>query len=104
MAERQGSQVQQVCNQKETTWYENHVVRFKLRQRIQSRVRDKQQIRGVSDVSDDTASKWMQALALPGSRKKLWDKKKSLLWKYVYLSNNNKLWAPFENKVRDIYL
>ena len=34
MAVRQGRPVEQVCNRKETTWYENHAFRF--RQRVQS--------------------------------------------------------------------
>ena len=45
--------------------------------RIESRARDRQPIRGVSDISDDTACKGMHVLTPPGSRKKIWDKKKS---------------------------
>ena len=75
-------------------------------QRIESWARDRQPIIGVSDVSDDTASKGVQALARPGPRKKIWDKKKSHLWVYVSLSiyqTNNNLWSPFENKMRYIF-
>ena len=39
--------------------------------RIVSRARDRQLIRGVLDVSDDTACKGVQALAPPGSWKKI---------------------------------
>ena len=49
-------------------------------QRISSRARDMQPIWGVSDLSDNMACKEVQALALHGSRKKIWDKKKSPLW------------------------
>ena len=76
-------------------------------QRIESRAGDRQPIRGVLDVSDDTAYKGVQALAPPGSRKKIWDKKKSPIWVYVSPSisqTNNKQWSPFENKMRDIFL
>ena len=48
----------------------------------------------------------LQALAPPGSRKKIWGKKKSPLWVYVSPSISqiyNKLCAPFENKMREIY-
>ena len=47
--------------------------------RIESRTRDTHLIRGVSVIVDDTACKRVQALAPPGSRKKIWDKKKSPL-------------------------
>ena len=73
--------------------------------RIESRARGTQPIKGVPDVSDDTACKGVQVLALPGSRKKIRGKKKSLLWVYVSPSVTqtfNKLCAPFENKMRDI--
>ena len=77
---RRGTLVEQVCNQKETTSYENHVVRLRVCPiRIESRPRDTLPIRGVSVVSDDTACKGVQALPLRGSRKKIWSKKKSPL-------------------------
>ena len=47
MALRRGSQVQQVRNLMKTTWYENNAVSFRERQRIESRARDTQPIRGV---------------------------------------------------------
>ena len=47
--------------------------------RIESLASDTQPIRGVSVVSDDTACKGVQALAPPGSRKKIWGKKNSPL-------------------------
>ena len=47
--------------------------------RIESRARDTRPIRGVSDVSDGTACKGVQALAPPGSKMKIWGKKKSPL-------------------------
>ena len=40
-------------------------------QRIESPARDRQLIRGASDVSAETACKEVQALATPGSRKKI---------------------------------
>ena len=69
-------------------------------QRIGGQARYTQLIRGVS------ACKGVQALAPPGSQKKVWDKKKSPLsiCLSIYLSTNNKLWASFENKTRDIFL
>ena len=73
-------------------------------QRIESRARDTQPIRV---VSDDTACNGVQVLAPPSSRMKIWDKKKSPLGVYVSPSisqTNNKLWNPFENKMRDIFL
>ena len=69
-------------------------------QRIRSWARDPQPIRGVSDLSDDTACKGVWALAPPGSQKKS-DKKKSPLWVYISPSisqTNNKQWASLENK------
>ena len=48
MAVRRGWLVEQVCDRKETKWYENHAVRFRQSvQRIKSRARDTQPIRGV---------------------------------------------------------
>ena len=67
-------------------------------QRIESQARDRQPIRGVSDVSDHTACKGVQALAPEGARKKILGKKKSPFCVYVSPSitqTNNKLWAPF---------
>ena len=49
MAVHQGRLVEQVCNRKETTWYENHAVRF--RQSIQSESRVEPGIRSRSEVS-----------------------------------------------------
>ena len=103
MAVRRGRPVEQVCNWKETTWYENHAVRFrKSVQSEESRARDTQLIRGVR------SSRTIRlALAPPGSRKKIWSKKKSPLWEYVSPSicqTYNKLCAPFENKNgRDVF-
>ena len=66
MAMRRSRPVEQVCNRKGTTWYENYAVRFRQnRVRIESRARDTQPIRGVSVVSDDTAYKGVQKLAPP---------------------------------------
>ena len=107
MAVFQGRLVWLVCNQKETTLYENHAVRF--RQSVQSKSRvepGRQPIRGVSVVSDDTVCKGMHVLASPGSRKNIWGKKKSLLRAYISPSISqiyNKLCAPLENKMSEIY-
>ena len=60
-----------------TTW-----VDLDRGQRIGSRVRDRQPIRGVRS-SLMIWCKGVQALAPPGSRKKVWDKKESPLWVYV---------------------
>ena len=49
-----------------TTWSDLDRVR-----RIESRARNRQPIRGVSDVSDDLVCKGVRALAPPGSRKKI---------------------------------
>ena len=38
MAVRRGRPVQQVCNRKETRWYENHAVRFRQSVQSESRV------------------------------------------------------------------
>ena len=86
---------------------DNHAVRFWQKLRIVSRSRFTQPIRGLSDLSDDTACKGVPALAPPGSRKKIWEKKKSPRWVYISPSifqTNNKLWALFKNKMRDIFL
>ena len=108
MAVPRSRPVEQVYNRKETTWYENHAVRFSQSgERIENRARDRQPIRGISDVSDDTACKGVQTLAPPGSLKNIWDKKTSPLWVYVSPSisqTNNKLRTLFENKIIDIFL
>ena len=46
MAVRWGRPIEQVCNRKETTWYENHAVRF----RVQSESRVEPGIRSRSEV------------------------------------------------------
>ena len=56
---------------------------LKRKQRIRSRARDMQPIRGVSKASLTIRCKGVQAFAPSGSRKKIWDKKKSPLWVYV---------------------
>ena len=94
-----GRPVEQVCNQKETMWYENHVVRFRVQ--WESRVE-----RGIRSQSEALGRLWQYGLqrgasiGTPGSRKK------SPLWVYVSLSicqTYNKLGALFENKMREIY-
>ena len=105
MAVRRSRLVEQMCNRKETIWYDNHAVRFRqsVQERIESQARDMQPIRGVSVVSDDMACKGVQAFVPPTSRKKIWGKKKSPLWAYVSSSISqtyNKLWAPFEDEMR----
>ena len=74
--------------------------------RIVNRAKETQPFRGVSVITDDTSCKGVQALGSPGSMKKIWGKKKSPLWVFVSPSISqtyNKLRAPFENKMRDIY-
>ena len=84
LAVRRGRPVEQVCNQKETTWYENPAFRFRQSDKSEeSRTRDTQPIRGVSVVSEDTFCKGGGSIGTPGSRKKIWGKKKSPLWVYV---------------------
>ena len=95
VAVRRGWPVERVCNREETTWYENHTVRF--RQSVQSESRVEPEIRRRSEV---------QALAPPGFRKKIWGKKKSPLWVYVSPSisqNYIKLCASFEDKMSEKY-
>ena len=58
-----------------------------------------QPIRGVSVISDDMACKGVQSLAPPGSRKKIWGKKKSPLWVYVSPSI-----PQTYNKLRERYI
>ena len=105
---RQGRPVVQVCNRKGTTWYENNAVRF--RQSVQSESRVDPGMRSRLEASlkslTKTAYKWVQALAPLDSKKNIWGKKKSPLWVYVSLSISqtyNKLCAPFENKMREMY-
>ena len=106
-AVRRGGPVEQVCNRKETTWYGNHAVRFdsqSSQNRESSQGYAADQMHHV--VSDDTACKGEQALAHPGSRRKIWDKKKSPLWVHVspfFSQIYNKLCAPFQNKMSEIY-
>ena len=78
IAARRGSQVQQVCNRKETTWYENHAVRIRQSAENQESSQGHSADQRVYVVSDDTACKGVQALAPPCSRKKIWDKKSPL--------------------------
>ena len=73
------------------------------KQRIGSQASD----RGLGRVSRLGACKEVQVLAPSGSWKKIWDKKKSPPWVNVFPSisqTNKKLWAPFENKMIDIFL
>ena len=105
MALLRGRLVEQVCIKKETTWDENHAVRF----RVQSESRVEA---GIHSRSEASGRLWrhglqgVQALAPLGSRKKIWDKKKSPFWVYVTPSISqtyNKLCTSFENKMREIY-
>ena len=63
---RQGSRVQQVCKRKETTWSDLDRV-----QKIGSRARDTQPIRG---VSDDTACKEVHNCSIYSSDIQSWRK------------------------------
>ena len=90
-----GKPVKQVRNWKETTWYENHAVRFRQSVQSESRgTRDMQLIRSVSDLSDDTAWKGVQALTPAGSRTKIWGKYLSICLS-IYLSNLQQTVCPF---------
>ena len=100
MAVRRGWPVEQVCNRKKTTWYENHTVRF--RQSVQSESRVEPGIRSRSEVlvsslmmrSASGCKRW-HPLA-PGRRYGA---------RSLHLSHKltTKLCAPFENKLREIY-
>ena len=107
MAVRLGRPVEQVCNRKETTWYENHVLRFR-----QSGSQNRESSQGYAADRRRLRRLWRYGLQVganvgtPGSRKKIWDKKKSPLWVCVSPSisqSYNKLCAHFENKMREIY-
>ena len=62
--------------------HDNHAVRFRQKAENRSRARNTQPVRGFKPF-DDTACTGVQALAPPGSRKKILDKKKSPLWVYI---------------------
>ena len=82
MPVRRGWPVEQVCNRKETTWYENHVIRF----RVQSESRVEPGIRSRSEALGRLWGYGLQRVAsvgTPGFRKKIWGKKKSPLWAHV---------------------
>ena len=100
---KQGSTIRAVrynwCVSGKRSRDENHVVIFGQSAENRSRARDTQPIRSVS------AGKGVQALAPSGSRKKIWEEVLSLsICLSIYLSTINKLWALFENKMRDIFL
>ena len=107
MAVHRGRSVEQVCNRKETTSYENHVVRFRQSGQSESRVEQ-----GKRSRSEALVLLWrygMQggaSIGTPGSKNKIRGKKKSPLYVYVSPSISqtyNRLCAPFENKMREIY-
>ena len=86
---------------------ENHAVRF--RQFAENRVEPGTRSRSKASWTSLTTqlAKWVQASAPPGSLKKIGDKKKSPIWVYVSPSisqTNNKVGAPFENKMRERFL
>ena len=100
VAVRRGTPVEQVCNRKETMWYENHAV---SPVRIEGRSRDTQPIRSVRSSLTIRLARGCKHWH-PRSRKKIWGKKKSPLSVYVSPSISqtyNKLRAPFENKMRE---
>ena len=103
MAVRRGRLVEQMCNRKETTWFENHAVR--LGHLVQSESRVESGIGSRSEVSRASVTirlaSGVQALAPPGLRMKIWGKKSSL-WLYVSPSISqtyDKRCAPFENEM-----
>ena len=104
MAVHRGRPVEQLCNRKETTWYENHAVWF--RQSSQNRASSQ----GYAADQGRLCRLWrygLQGSASVGSRKTIWGKKKSSFWVYVSPSLSqtyNKLCAPFEDNMRDIFL
>ena len=106
MTARQGSQVQQMCNRKETT----EGVRFRQspenRKRSEGHPADKRRFGSLWRHSLQGCV-WVQVLAPTGLKKKMRDNKKTPFWVYVSPSisqTNNKLWALFENKRKDIFL
>ena len=79
---------------------ENHAVIFGLSAENRSRARDTQPIRSSLTNLQGGAS-----FGTPVSLKKIWKEVVSLRkCLSIYLSTNNKLWALFENKMRDIIL
>ena len=103
---RRGWPVEQVCNRKETTWYENHTVRFRQSVQSESRVEPGILSRSEALMSSLTRrlareSKRWHSLA-PGGR---YGSRTSPLSKYMslHLSLNNKLSASFKNTMREIY-
>ena len=100
-----GRPVEQVCNRKGTTWYEYNAVRFRQSGQSESRVEP-----WIRSRSEAFGRLWRYRLQVGASVSTHWiqkedmGKKKSPLWVYVspYLSQtNNKLCAPFENKMRE---
>ena len=62
MAVRRSRPVVQVCNRKETTWYENHAVRFRLSVHSESRVE-----LGISRRSEALGRLWRYSLQVGAS-------------------------------------
>ena len=104
MTVHRGWPVEQVCNRKETTWYENNAVRFR-----QSGSQNRDSSQGYAKVLGCLwryGLQWGPSIRTPGSRNKIWGKKKSPLWVYVSPSISqtyNKLCARSGNIMRDIY-
>ena len=85
-AVRQSRPVEQVCNRKETTWYENHVVSF--RQSVQSKSKIEPGIRNQSEVLESSLTIRL------ARRCKRWDPLTPGRISQTY----NKLCASLENK------
>ena len=70
---RQGGPVEQVCNRKETTWYESHAVRFRLSLQSESRVEP-----GIRSRSEASERSLMICLARGTSVRTLWLQEKGM--------------------------
>ena len=106
MAERRSRLVEQVCNRKETRWYENHVIRFRQSVQSESRVEP-----GIRSRSEALVSSLTIRLARGCKRWHPWPQEEDMgQEETTFLSirpsisqSYNKLYAPFENKMREIY-
>ena len=108
MAERRGRAVEQVCNRKETTWYENHAVRFRQSVQSESKVEP-----GILSRSEALGRLWQYGLqggcqrwhpVSPGRR---YGARRSPLSKYMSLYLSFKLptnCVPFSRIKRERYI
>ena len=106
MAVHRGWPVEQVCNRKKTTWYENHVIRVKQSGQSESRVEP-----GIRSRSEALGRLRRYGLQVGASAGTHWRQEEdteqeegpSLSMSPSISQTYNKQGAPFKNKMREIY-